>query len=920
MIKDNNALSSRIFDIMVEAVIVTDMQGCILQTNKRSEEMFGYNQDEMIDQPVEIVVPMGQRDQHPALRESYSMESKRRPMDWIGRELFGQRKNGEVFPVEVTVAPVEDGKKRYFVASVIDITRRKQAEAELKKHRNQLQEMVAEQTAMVRQQARIIDQAHDSIVTTDLDGFVTNWNRGAERLFGYQAAEMLGQHIAEVYPPEEHEHFLENVIKPLKEKGSYETEVRMQRKNGATFDALLSLSMLFDEDGTTPVGVIGYSLDITERKAAEALLRDKEADLSRAQAIVHMGSWHVDMLKNKVTWSDETYRIYGVSPGTPLDLDFFVSCVHPDDRDKVLQHWNAAIQGEPYLVEHRIIVGDKIKWIREQAEMVTNADKQMVSALGTALDITEQKQAETKLRETEERYRVLFAESSDAIMTLAPPSWHFTSGNSAAIKLFGAKNEEEFKSLGPWNVSPASQPDGRGSSEMAQQAIMKAMQEGSNFFEWQHCRIDGTEFPATVLLSRVKISGKTLIQATVRDISVNKAAEKALQDAKEAAETANIAKSAFLANMSHEIRTPLTSITGMVHLLRRSLHAPEQLARLDKIELAGEHLLEVINAILDLSKIESGKYELEEKDIQVNQIISDVASIINQRAQEKGLKIIIQSEAAPKILLGDATRLQQALLNYATNAIKFTEQGKVTISARIEQEAVDNVLLRFEVNDTGIGISPDIQQRLFSIFEQADNSISRKYGGTGLGLAITMKIARLMGGEAGVESSPGEGSTFWFTVQLKKKFEQDTQPARQETGTQSAEDILKHDYPGRHILVVDDEPGNRELVKTLLDEYAGQDVEVAEDGLHAIEAVQQKQYDLILMDMQMPNIDGLETTRRIRKMPGYAQTPILAMTANVFVEDKARCLDAGMNDFVTKPFDFKAFYETLLKWYQSEPS
>ncbi len=390
--------------------------------------------------------------------------------------------------------------------------------------------------------------------------------------------------------------------------------------------------------------------------------------------------------------------------------------------------------------------------------------------------------------------------------------------------------------------------------------------------------------------------------------------------AKDAAEAANVAKSAFLANMSHEIRTPLNAIVGMAHVLRRSPLNAQQLERLDKIENAGKHLVEIIEAVLDLSKIEAGKLALEEADFDPAELVRDVAGMLQERAAAKALRLIVMLDGLPKRLRGDPTRLKQAMVNYVANALKFTGRGQVVMRAVVEEAAEADVLLRFEVEDTGIGIDPAAIPRLFAAFEQADNSMTRKYGGTGLGLAITRKLAEMMGGAVGVDSRLGEGSRFWFTARLRPSVAVDDAVAPWPDADADADTDLRRlraEHAGRRVLLVEDEPVNREIAECLLAE-TGLLVDSAEDGEAAVTLATSRGYDLVLMDMQMPRLDGLEATRRIRQWRRGEPLPIVAMTANAFEADRKACLEAGMDDFLSKPVDPRRLYATLLRWLAKE--
>ncbi len=450
-------------------------------------------------------------------------------------------------------------------------------------------------------------------------------------------------------------------------------------------------------------------------------------------------------------------------------------------------------------------------------------------------------------------------------------------------------------------------------------------------FETTHRRKDGSTFPVTIATAVVHTDDQRYIYATARDITASKLTEAELKRhrdhleelvaarttdlsiAKEAAESASRAKSIFLANMSHELRTPMNAIIGLNHMLSRRNTDPAQKDKLASVGRAAQHLMQLLNDILELSRIEAERMPLESLPFRFDTISSHVASLVGPEVAAKGLQLDIRiaPALATQPLLGDPLRLQQVLLNLVGNAIKFTTRGGIRIRADIAADSGDTLQLRIEVEDDGIGIAPDTRQRIFEPFEQADGSTTRRFGGTGLGLSISKRLVRLMGGEIGIGEHPGPGSLFWFTVRLHKA---EACPGDEAASGLEAELALRTHYRGRRILFVEDDVVNQEVGMEMLHEVLGLDTDLAGNGEEAVRMAAAQPYDLILMDIQMPVLDGLAATRQIRTLPGHARTPMVAMSANAYEEDRQACRAAGLDDFIAKPVDPNLLYVTLLRW------
>ncbi len=762
------------------------------------------------------------------------------------------------------------------------------------------QSMLKEQEGRFKELFKI---APVGIALTTMNGEFLELNQALLEMTGYTHDEFLKLSYWDI-TPQDYKEQEEVQLKVLTESGKYGPyEKEYIHKDGHRFPVLLNGIITKDRFGTEYIWSIIQ--DISETKSAEQLLK-------KAQEITHIGHWKLDLYSNRLSWSDEVYKIFGLKPQEiESTYEAFVGFIHPDDREKVEKAYADSIEEKrPYSVEHRVIrPNGETRIVVEQCEHQYDTLNNIIASIGTVHDITERKQAELSLQESEERFALAMKGSNDGLW-----DWNFKNNtvyySPRWFTMLGYDPEEFAPAVDTWGL--LCHPDDLHETLHKVEAYREGKSESFEV-EYRMRHKKGYYVP---VLSRGHIlrdpkTGEALrMVGTHVDLSSFKEMESNLKKAKEDAERANNAKSSFLANMSHEIRTPMNAILGFVDILAKGETDAKRQEQFNHIRESGNSLITIINDILDFSKIESGKLTIEHAPFALKDAIENVAFLFGESEQQKQIRFHYTiDEKLPKQVLGDSVRLKQVLSNLLSNAIKFTpEGGEVSFTVRYNEE--DNTLF-CSVKDSGIGIARKNLEKVFRPFEQEDSSTTREFGGTGLGLAISAKLVEMMGGKIEAKSNLGVGSHFFFSIPLTLDHKHKIVTPKSETK------IVPDTFSGK-VLIVEDNKTNQMLLTIYLDEF-GLEYDIANDGVEALEAFKQTKYDLILMDENMPNMGGIETTQHIRDLEKSQQRnaiPIIAVTANALRGDKERFLEAGMDDYISKPYndtDLKSVLSRYLK-------
>jgi PAS domain S-box-containing protein len=913
-------------DATFEAIFILEDGFCV-SANKSACKMFGYDENELIGIfATDIIAP----ESHEIVKNNISSEYEK------PYEAVATKKDGTKFHVEIR------GLMKRFMGKVVRITVIRDIDERIR-----TLEKISKNEAFLKS---IFLTAPTGIAVVE-NRELTIVNDRFSEISGYSRKELIGNSTRMLYTSEEeYERIGKELYRDIIEKGQSTLEASILHKSGNEIFVLITSAPLrsLDEGNAITLTILDITSqkqaeedlrkhqehleevvserteklvkvnkrlehEVVSRKEIEEIIKKQNYDLKTAQSIAHIGSWHLDIKSEKLTWSSELYRIMDIDPESGTDIkEFMTIAIHPSDQKEVTTKINTILKdGEKQEYEYRITLfngAERIIWRTLKAFYDENGE--IFRIAGIDQDITERKNAELTLLETQERFSSIvqsspmgvflyeIRENDDLILIDVNQAADDITGTANRGKI-GMTIEEAFPPLEATEI-----PD-------------RYRDAAKNGISWQTESVayKDEEIAGAFKVFAFQTSPKRMA-VMFQDVTDQKKTQVALQKAKDAAEKANMAKSEFLANMSHEIRTPLNAVTGFSELLTSLVSDKKQQSYLDAIKTAGKSLLTIINDILDLAKIESGKMEIYKTHVNPYMIFSEIEQIFSMKIIEKKLEFFIDiDDRLPSTLILDETRLRQILLNLVGNAIKFTDEGYIKLKAKKEYRSEDqsSVDLIISIEDTGVGIHEEELGNIFDSFNQQHGQNSKKFGGTGLGLSICKKFLEIMNGQITVESELGVGSTFGIILK-------DVEVSSSEVSAFEKDDFIMDSisFNNAKILVVDDVESNRDLMKELLS-MIDLNVITAENGEEAILIASEYQPDLILMDIRMPIMDGIEATRRISANPLTNNIPIIALTASSLPSEREVIFDVGMKAFLRKPIKIRNLIETLADFLESTP-